>query len=217
MVENKFGIVVGMKSPPPDLARKLLDAGEEILTADPAPRLEDIARSIGTSRASLYYYFAGRDDLLAFLLTAHAREGADLARARAVDSVSPPDRLRSMIEAMAEYLGTYPGVCRGLLAATGGGASMAEVLAVNDALIAAPLRTVVTSGVAEGLLVVGDPADPMAVADTVNAVLGGLLFGILGRVFSGGDPTDIQFRRNLVEQILRGVVVSSRDHLEELP
>jgi len=96
-----------MKVPPPDLARRLLDASEGILTGDPAPRLEDVARMVGASRASLYYYFAGRDDLLAFLLTAHAREGADRAQARADDAEPPPARLRTMIETLAEYLGAH--------------------------------------------------------------------------------------------------------------
>jgi len=204
MVENKVGYDVLMKVPPRDLARRLLDAGEEILTGDPAPRLEDVAQMVGASRASLYYYFAGRDDLLTFLLTAHAREGADLARERADDADPPPARLRAMIEAMGEYLGTHPGVCAGLLAATGGGRRMAELLAVNDTLVAAPLRAVVGEGVASGLLA-GDPADPTGVADAVNTVMGGLLFGVLGRASSGGDPADARFQRHLVDQIMRGL------------
>src|SRR4051812_11163853 len=194
-----------MKVPPPDLARRLLDESEGILTGDPAPRLEDVARTVGASRASLYYYFAGRDDLLAFLLTAHAREGSDLARARADATESPLARLRTMIEALAEYLGGHPGVCAGLLAATGSGRRMAEVLAVNDTWVAAPLRAVVAEGVARGLIAAGDPADPAGVTDTVNAALGGLLLGVLGRASAGGDPADAGFQRHLVDQIMRGL------------
>jgi len=194
-----------MKVPPPDLARRLLDASEGILTGDPAPRLEDVARMVGASRASLYYYFAGRDDLLAFLLTAHAREGADRAQARADDAEPPPARLRTMIETLAEYLGAHPGVCAGLLAATGSGRRMAEVLAVNDTWVAAPLRAVVAEGVAGDLFVAGDPADPAGVADSVNAALGGLLLGVLGRASSGADPADASFQRHLVDQIMRGL------------
>ena len=194
-----------MKVPPPDLARRLLNASEGILTDEPAPRLEDVARTVGASRASLYYYFAGRDDLLAFLLTAHAQAGADAARARADDAEPPPARLRAMIDALAEYLGAHPGVCAGLLAATGSGQRMAQVLAVNDTWIAAPLRAVVTEGVARGLLTAGDPADPAGTTDAVNAALGGLLLGVLGRASSGRDPADPGFRRNLVDQIVRGL------------
>src|SRR6516165_7906425 len=169
-----------MKVPPPDLARRLVEAGEEILAGDPPPRLEDVAVTVGTSRASLYYYFSGRDDLLTFLLTSHAREGADRALARAKASDPPQTRLRAMLEALVEYLGAHPGVCTGMLAAAGGGTKMAEVLAVNDTWIAAPLRAVVAEGVASGALMVGDLDEPSSIADAVNATLGGLLFGVLG-------------------------------------
>jgi TetR/AcrR family transcriptional regulator len=146
---------------------------------------------------------------LAYLLTAHAREGAELAQASVVASDPPAVRLRAMIEALADYLGGHPGVCSGLLAATGGGRGMSEVLAVNDTWVAAPLRAVVAEGVGDGLFVAGDPADPAGVADTVNAMLGGLLFGVLGRASSGGDPTDPTFRRHLVDQIERGLAPPS--------
>ena len=43
-----------MKTPPPDLAERLLDVSEQILRSDPAPRLEDVARMVGASRAALY-------------------------------------------------------------------------------------------------------------------------------------------------------------------
>jgi AcrR family transcriptional regulator len=195
-----------MKVPPPDLARRLLDASEGILGDEPAPRLEDVARTVGASRASMYYYFAGRDDLLAYLLTAHARAGAEFAQARAVVADPPPVRLRAMLEALAEYLGSHPGVCAGMLAATGGGRRMAEVLAVNDTWVAAPLRAVVAEGVASGLLVAGDPDDPAGVTDAVNVALGGLLLGVLGRASSGDDPADAAFRRHLVDQIERGLL-----------
>ena len=198
-----------MKVPPPDLARRLLEASEGILTDDPAPRLEDVARTVGASRASMYYYFAGRDDLLAYVLTAHAREGAEHAQRSAAGADSAPTRLRAMLDALADYLGGHPGVCSGLLAATGGGRRMSEVLAVNDTWVAAPLRAVVAEGVADGQFVVGDPNDPSTVTDTVNAMLGGLLFGVLGRASSGGDPTDPTFRRHLVDQIERGLTTPS--------
>lgn len=197
-----------MKVPPPDLARRLLEVGEEILTGDPPPRLEDVARLVGASRASLYYYFAGRDDLIAFLLVAHAREGATQAIARTDDADPPPARLRAMLEGLAGYLGTRPGICAGLLAAAGSGARMAEVLAVNDTWVAAPLRDVVAQAAAHRQILPGDPddlADRAAVADTVNAILGALLFGVLGRASSGGDPADPQFQRRLIDQIIRGL------------
>ncbi len=114
-----------------------------------------------------------------------------------------------MLEGLAAYLGARPGICAGMLAAAGTGARMAEVLAVNDTWVAAPLRDVVAEGAAHRQLLSGDDTDPAAVGDTVNAILGALLFGVLGRASSGGDPVDPQFQTDLIDQIMRGITPGS--------
>lgn len=189
-----------MKTPPADLAERLLEASEHVLFGDPPPRLEDVARLVGASRATLYYYFSGRDDLLTFLLTAHARRGAETVRT-AIGADDPPDlQLRTMVAAMVEYLGGHPGTCAGLLAALGATGRMNEVLQANDTWIAAPLRELLTAGRQAGAFAIDD------VADAANALLGAVLLGVLGRSMSGADATDAAFQRQLTEQAVRGVL-----------
>lgn len=189
-----------MKTPPADLAERLLNASEQVLFGDPPPRLEDVARLIGASRATLYYYFSGRDDLLTFLLTAHARRGAETMR-NAVGPDDRPDlRLRTMVAAMVEYLGHHPGMCAGLLTALGATGRMSEVLQANDTWIAAPLRGLLAAGRETGAFAIDD------VADAANALLGAVLLGVLGRSISGTDATDAAFQRRLTEQVLRGIL-----------
>ena len=60
-----------MRRPPSKLVERLVSVSEEVLRPDPALRLEDIAALIGSARATLYYHFSGRDDLVAFLLEEH--------------------------------------------------------------------------------------------------------------------------------------------------
>jgi len=189
-----------MKTPPADLAERLLGASEQVLFGDPPPRLEDVARLVGASRATLYYYFSGRDDLLTFLLTAHARRGAETVR-NAIGPDDPPElRLRTMVAAMVEYLGHHPGMCAGLLAALGATGRMSEVLQTNDTWIAAPLRELLAAGREIGAFAIDD------VADAANALLGGVLLGVLGRSMSGADATDAVFQRHLTEQVVRGIL-----------
>jgi AcrR family transcriptional regulator len=189
-----------MKTPPPELADRLLDASEEILFGDPAPRLEDVARLVGTSRATLYYYFSGRDDLLAFLLTAHAKRGADAIRSATKRDDPPTKRLHAMVTAMIEYLGQHPGMCAGLLTALGATGRMSEVLQTNDTWIAAPLRELLTAGRAGNAFAIEN------VADAANAILGAILLGVLSRTLSGADATDPAFQRQLAEQVVQGVM-----------
>lgn len=190
-----------MKNPPPDLAGRLLDHSEEVLRTDAPPRLEDVARLVGASRATLYYYFSGRDDLLTFLLTAHARQGAETVRTSMKPDDPPQLRLRAMVAAMVEYLGHHPGTCAGLLSALGSTGRMSEVLQANDTWIAGPLRELLVEGAQAGAFAVDN------IADAANAVLGAVLLGVLGRSASGGDATNPQFRQQLTDQTLRGILV----------
>jgi AcrR family transcriptional regulator len=188
-----------MKTPPADLAERLIAESESVLGADPPPRLEDVATAIGASRASLYYYFSGRDDLVAFLLASHARAGAAAVAAAVDPEAAPKDRLRRSVEALTEFLARHPGLCSGMLAAMGSAGRLAEALAVNEAAIAGPLRELIAAGVAAGEVVAPDPVD------AANAVLGALLLGVLGRAMQGQDPADVAVRQRLVAQVLRGV------------
>lgn len=189
-----------MKSPPDDLAERLLEVSEHVLHTDPPPRLEDVARLVGASRATLYYYFSGRDDLLAFLLTAHTRHGAQAVQAAVNPDEEPAHRLRAMVAALAEYLGQHPGTCAGLLGALGGSGRMGEVLEANDLRIAGPLRELLAEGRKAGAFAVDDPGD------AANAILGAVLLAVLGRSMTGADAADARFRRHLVDQIVQGVL-----------
>src|SRR5580704_12548011 len=109
-----------MRRPPPKLVQRLLSASEEVLRPDQALRLEDIATLIGSARATLYYHFSGRDDLVAFLLEEHLRAAAETIEL-AVTTAQPPVvvQLRSAITALVGFLGGQPGVCAGLLSFAG--------------------------------------------------------------------------------------------------
>lgn len=189
-----------MKNPPPDLAQRLLEVSEQVLYTDPPPRLEDVARLVGASRATLYYYFSGRDDLLSFLLTTHTQHGAQAVHDAVRPDDSPDKQLRAMVAALADYLGRHPGICAGLLGVLGGTGRMGEVLQANDARIATPLRELLARGRKTGAFAVDSPAD------AANAILGALLLAVLGRSLSGADPTDPRFRRHLTEQTVRGIL-----------
>jgi len=189
-----------VKNPPADLAQRLLDVSDQVLHTDPPPRLEDVARLVGASRGTLYYYFAGRDDLLSFLLAEHTRQGAAAVRVATNPKDAPEQRLRTMVTALVEYLGRHPGTCSGLLGALGETGRMGEVLQANDIWIADPLRMLLAEGQAAGVFTVEDTTD------AANAMLGALLLAVLGRSMGGADTTDARFRQRLADQVVRGIL-----------
>ncbi|MDT7671996.1 MAG: hypothetical protein QOC74_4779, partial [Pseudonocardiales bacterium] len=122
-----------MRRPPRNLVQRLLSASEEILRPDQALRLEDIAALIGSARATLYYHFSGRDDLVAFLLEEHLRVAANTI-ALAVTTTQPPAaQLRSAITALVGFLGGQPGVCAGMLSFAGATGRLGTLMAAKDA------------------------------------------------------------------------------------
>lgn len=163
-----------MKTPPDDLADRLLGASELILAGSPPPRFDDIAERIGVARATLYYYFSGRDDLLTFVLTEHIRRGAAVIAA-ADDGGSPADRLRVTVAGLVRFLGENPELCPALLGAMGGAGRMREALEANESMIATPLRQLIADGMAAGEFAEGD------VADITAALIGAVLLPIVSR------------------------------------
>jgi AcrR family transcriptional regulator len=186
-----------MRRPPPELARRLLDASEQVLRPDQEPRLEDVAAMVGSSRATLYYYFAGRDDLVAFLLEEHMATTAAAIAAAARDQQTPGDRLRSVAAALVEFLGERPGVCAGLLSFAGAAGRMQALMTAKDTVLGAPLEQVLADGAATGAFPIADPRD------AANAMLGAVMIATLGRWYRGDGITPA-FRQALTDQIVRG-------------
>lgn len=187
------------QTPPPDLAARLVAASPELLRPEGPPRFEDIAALVGVSRGTLYYYLAGQDELLSFLLIAHVEEGAATMAAADPGAGTARARLRSVLSAAVDYLGGRPGVCAGLLRAAASGGGMRDVLWLNDELIALPVRDLISAGVTAGDLMAVD------VTGAADAILGGALLGVLARSARGDDPADVDFHRRLVDQLVGGL------------
>lgn len=189
-----------MKTPPPDLAARLMAASPQLLAPAGMPPFGELAERLGVSRATLYYYFAGQDDLTAFLLREHVDSGAEAMAAADDGGSAVAERMRAVLLAAVAHLGANPGMCTGLLAAAASGGTMSEVLALNDARIVAPLRELLAEGVAGGEFAVADRND------AANGLLGGLVMAVVARAAAGRDASDPEFHVALVDQLLGGIV-----------
>jgi TetR/AcrR family transcriptional regulator len=189
-----------MRRPPPKLVQRLVSASEEVLRPDQALRLEDIATLIGSARATLYYHFSGRDDLVAFLLEENLRAAAETIELAITTAQPPPAvQLRSAITALAGFLGGQPGVCAGLLSFAGATGRLGTLMAAKDAALAAPLRKLLDEGAATGQFTISDSRD------TANAILGAALIATLTRWEDGRDTQDPEFQHALTDQLVKSV------------
>ena len=189
-----------MRRPPPKLVQRLVSASEEVLRPDQALRLEDIATLIGSARATLYYHFSGRDELVAFLLQEHLRVAAETIELAVTTPQPPVAQLRSAITALVGFLGEHPGVCAGLLSFAGTTGRLGTLMAAKDAKLAAPLRKLLDAGVGTDQFTINDSRD------AANAILGAALIATLTRWEDGRDTQEPEFQQALTDQLVRSVV-----------
>lgn len=91
-------------------ARRILDATAELLAADPAVSLEQVAARAGVSRATLYHHFAGRETLLDTLTERSILEvTAAVAEARPEEGTAT-EAMERVLRAAWQVVGRYRGL-----------------------------------------------------------------------------------------------------------
>jgi len=147
-----------MRPVPEEMAAKLEAAADSIGTSFDDVRIDEIAEASGIPRATLYYYFHGKDEILGFLLRSAL---TDLVAA-ATDAVHGPgdaaERLRALIAAQLRHLRSRPGTSQLLIANLGKAGQLPEIAAQLDDGFHGPVRKLLREGIDDGSLRdVGDP------------------------------------------------------------
>jgi AcrR family transcriptional regulator len=141
-----------MREVPPDLAAKLANAANELLTSFDSVQMNDIAAAAGVARSSLYYYFANKDDVLTFMLGLVLDELATATSAAAAGPGNPATRLRAVIRAQLEHLNQHPNTSQLLISNLGRAGKLPDIAArVHDGF-EEPVRQLLAEGAADGSL-----------------------------------------------------------------
>ena len=109
-------------------------------------RIEDVAEATGIPRATLYYYFRGKEDVLGFLLLRMLHRATEAVGAAAAGPGTGRERLEAVIRAQLELMADEPATCRALILNLGRAAKSADLAAAVDATFYAPLRVVLAQG-----------------------------------------------------------------------
>ena len=156
-----------MKKVPDDLAEKLYRIGDRFLAQGSEARLDQVAEDLGIARATLYYYFSGRDDLLTFFMQEKLERIAAQVQKAKVGEGSALERFEAAMRAATFELASNPALCLNLMLATGRMEAMAEILSASERAIMAPLRELLIEARA-----VGD-ADVADIDLTISSLMGG--------------------------------------------
>ncbi len=154
---------------PDDLAHKVSLAAEVFAERGLDARIDDVAKATGIPRATLYYYFPGKEHILAHLLSSTLVEMAERLGAAAAAEGSGRQRLEAVVREHLRFIAEHGPTYRLLFAELGKAASLVDIAAGVDRSIMAPLRTAMRAGVDDASLHVDDV--PAAVSVLYGAVL----------------------------------------------
>ena len=146
-----------MKQPPAEIAERLIEVSDQLRGTGFDVTIDDVAKMAGVPRATLYYYFSGKDDLVAFFL-AHKLESAERALADAAKGPgSVVERVEASLRAVLDAFAKHPVLCTDLPVAVLRMGNSEEVAGKLERVVLAPLRELLIEGKATGELNVSDP------------------------------------------------------------
>ncbi len=160
-----------MKRPPEELAEKLLAVSDQLSGTDLDVSIDDIAKMADVPRATLYYYFSGKEDLISFFLSDKLHR-ASVAIGKAVAGEGTVvERLENTLAALLEVMMEHPALCTEMPGAIKEAAKYAEVVNEAERVMLAPFRELLIEGKATGELVIEDAnTTAIALMGAVNMV-----------------------------------------------
>ncbi len=188
-----------MKRLPEDLAAKLLATSDQLTGTGLDVSVDDVAQMAGVPRATLYYYFSGKEDLIGFFLHDKLTRMAEAIGKASAESGTVRDRLDGVMRAILHALAKHPALCVELPVAMKESGNYEQVVASAERIVMAPLRELLLEGKAGGEFVVPD-------VDTATiAIMGALnMVGMINIVRTGSLDAD-PIADVLVPQLLDGI------------
>ncbi|MEZ0050189.1 AcrR family transcriptional regulator [Mycobacterium sp. MAA66] len=166
-------------------------------------KIEDIAAASGVPKATLYYYFKGKDDILAFLLrdsfgglareVAAAADGPGLGR----------DRLAAVIQVQIAHTMDRPGTSRALVGDLGRAIRLPELTSSVQEAFYEPIARVLAAGAADGSL--KDIDDPQTVAISIFGAM--MMTALLHNVINS-EKTKDAVAQDVIELIMNGIAAT---------
>ena len=188
-----------MKTPPAELTERLLKVSDQLEGTEFDVTIDEVAKLADVPRATLYYYFSGKDDLIAFFLNEKFSLVREAIASAAASEGSVSERLARAMTAILESLEAHPPLCTELPIAVKRAGNMGEVMANADRVIMTPMRELLIEGRATGELNVDD------VELTATALMGALHFVGMMHLATTGAFNAHATAESLVPQLINGL------------
>ena len=190
-----------MKPLPTELSTKLMDAADTASTGHGIDMsIDDLAKSAEVPRATLYYYFSGKEDLVQFYVGEMMRRGNEVVAGALSGGGSPGERLAGVMRAMLENFADYPRICVEMSASIKFLQDYGPVMAEIERGTVVPIVAVMSEGNDSGEF---DIADPRAAA---ISIMGGLHMVATMDIVSTGRLDAAARAEVLIPQMMHGMV-----------
>lgn len=182
---------------PKGLASRLSESAGSFASSFHEIRMDDIAKASGIPRATLYYHFSGKEEVLTFLLRAMLADlKVSVATAAEVDGDTNA-RLASVVHAQLNHLAANPGTGQLLLSNLGKAGQLPVIAAGIDDGFHAPVRRI--------LLEAGDVLVDLDVEVVTTALFGAVtIVGFQGLLSSGHIDVE-RVARTIVRTFWSGI------------
>lgn len=190
-----------MRTVPSQIAARLPAAAE--LFADrglDSTKIEDVAAATGIPKATLYYYFSGKEEILAFLLNDALLRVADEVAIAVQSHDTAAQRLTDVISAQLRVMADQPAVCRALVGDLGRAGRMPAIAEAINAAYYQPVEALLLEGAADGTL--REQAHPEAVA---MAIFGAVTISALSYLVTNQPLDEPRLARAVADLILDGL------------
>ena len=189
-----------MKRLPVDISKKLVDASEKLSGTNLDISIDDIAQLADIPRATLYYYFSGKDDLIGFFLSDKLNR-ASVAIQKAINSEGTVvERLEKTLISVMEAMAEHPTLCTEMPAAIKEAGKYEDVVNGADRLMLAPFRELLIEGRATGELVIPD------VNTAAIALMGAVNMVAMFQLVQTGTLDVEKTNQALIPQLIQGLL-----------
>lgn len=189
-----------MKRVPEDLSMKLIDASEKLSGTNLDISIDEMAQLAGIPRATLYYYFSGKDDLIGFFLQDKLSR-ASVAVQKAISSEGTVvERLERTLAAVMEVMAAHPTLCTEMPAAVKEAGKYEEVVNGAERLMLAPFRELLIEGKAIGDFHISD------VNTTAVALMGAVNMVAMFQLVQTGTLDVEKTNAALIPQLIQGLL-----------
>ena len=189
-----------MKRLPEDLAQKLIAAGEHLSGTNLDVSIDDMAKLADVPRATLYYYFSGKDDLVGFFLADKMERGSIAIQKALASEGSVVQRLERTLTAIMEVMNEHPTLCTEMPVAVKESGKYETLMMEAERMMIAPFRELLIEGKATGELKVQDPAM------TAISLLGAVNMVAMFQLVADGTMDVDGTASMLIPQLLEGIV-----------